>query len=91
MNEKLIGKKLLIMGANPETVSLIKKAKKMGIYTIVTDNNPDAYAKKFADQAENVNAVDVDGLVQLAKYNQVDGVLVRALKGDRSDEDGKNG
>ncbi len=69
-------KKVLIMGANPETVSLIKKAKKMGIYTIVTDNNPDAYAKKFADQAENVNAVDVDGLVQLAKYNQVDGVLV---------------
>lgn len=69
-------KKLLIMGANPETVSLIKKAKELGIYTIVTDNNPNAYAKKFADQAENVNAVDVDGLVKLAKKENVDGVAV---------------
>ena len=35
-------KKVLILGANPETVSLIKRAKEMGIYTIVTDNNPKA-------------------------------------------------
>ena len=69
-------KKVLIMGANPETVSLIKKAKEMGIYTIVTDNDPKAFAKKYADQAENVNAVDVDGLVELAKREKVDGVLV---------------
>ena len=69
-------KRLLIMGANPETVSLIKKAKEMGIYTIVTDNNPDAYAKKYADQAENVNAVDVEGLVELPKREAVDGVVV---------------
>lgn len=69
-------KKVLILGANPETVSLIKKAKEMGIYTIVTDNNPDAYAKKFADQAENVNAVDVGALEILARENNVDGILV---------------
>lgn len=70
------GKKLLIMGANPETVSLIKKAKELGIYTIVTDNNPNAYAKQFADKACNVNAMDVDGLVELAKSENVDGVAV---------------
>lgn len=69
-------KKLLVMGANPETVSLILKAKEMGYYTIVTDYNPDAYAKAFADEAANVNAVDVDGLVALAKEKQVDGVVV---------------
>lgn len=68
--------KVLIMGANPETVSLILKAKEMGLYTIVTDNNPMAYAKRFADQAENVNAVDVEGLVNLARHEKVDGVLV---------------
>lgn len=69
-------KKILIMGANPETVSLIKKAQEMGLYTIVTDNNPNAYAKKYADQAENINAVDVDELVKLAIREQVSGVLV---------------
>ena len=30
-------KKLLIIGANPETISLIEKAKPMGIKTYVTD------------------------------------------------------
>jgi formate-dependent phosphoribosylglycinamide formyltransferase (GAR transformylase) len=48
----------------------------MGIYTIVTDYDPNAYAKQFADQAENVNAIDVDALVELAKKERVDGVLV---------------
>lgn len=69
-------KKVLIMGANPETVSLILKAKEMGLYTIVTDYDPSAYAKQFADQAENVNAIDVDALVELAQREQVSGVLV---------------
>ncbi len=69
-------KKVLILGANPETVSLIEKAKDMGLYTIVTDNNPNAYAKKFADKAVDINAVDVDGLVKLAREERVTGVLV---------------
>lgn len=69
-------KKLLILGANPETVSLIKKAKEMGFYTIVTDNNPNAFAKLFADQPENVDATDIDSLVKLAKRERVDGILV---------------
>lgn len=68
--------KVLILGANPETVSLIKRAKERGLYTIVTDNNPNAYAKKFADQAENIDALDVDALVYLAKRERVAGVLV---------------
>lgn len=69
-------KKLLILGANPETVSLILKAKEMGYYTIVTDYDPNAYAKQFADEAANINATDVDNLVDLAVKKQVDGVLV---------------
>ena len=69
-------KKLLILGANPETVSLVLKAREMGIYTIVTDYDPGAFAKKYADQAENVNAVDVDALVELARREKVDGVVV---------------
>lgn len=69
-------KKILIMGANPETISLIKKAKDMGLYTIVTDYDPNAYAKQFADESANVDAVDVDGLVALAKEKNVSGVVV---------------
>ena len=64
MSEK---KKLLILGANPETVSLIKKVNEMGYYTIVTDYDPKAYAKQFASKAYNVDAADVDKIVEIAK------------------------
>ena len=69
-------KKVLILGANPETVSLVKKAQQMGLFTIVTDNNPNAFAKKYADMAININAVDVDALEEFARRESVDGVLV---------------
>lgn len=69
-------KKILIIGANPETISLIQKAKDMGLKTYVTDNNPDAYAKKFADVPCNIDGMDVDGLVDFVKKENIDAVLV---------------
>ena len=69
-------KKILILGANPETAALVQKAKEMGIYTIVTDYLPDSYAKKYADKAYNIDGLDVDGLVNLVKEEKIDGVMV---------------
>lgn len=69
-------KKILIIGANPETISLIKKANAMGITTYVTDYNPEAFAKKFCDVPCNVDGMDVDGLVKLVKDENIDAVLV---------------
>jgi biotin carboxylase len=69
-------KKLLILGANPETIRLINTAKAMGIYTIVTDPDPNAPAKKVADKGININGMDVDGLVKFCLEEKVDGVLV---------------
>ena len=72
----LKGKKLLILGANPETAGLVLKANEMGIYTIVTDYDPHAYAKEYACKALNINAVDLDALYSYAKKEKIDGVLV---------------
>jgi len=69
-------KKLLILGANPETIPLIETAKSMGVYTIVTDPDPQAPAKKFADMGININGMDVDGMVEFCKQEKVNGVLV---------------
>ena len=41
----LNGKKLLILGGNPETGVLVEKANDLGIITIVIDPNPEAPAK----------------------------------------------
>lgn len=75
MNQ-VAGKKLLILGANPETTALVLTAKEMGVYTIVTDFDPQADAKKYADKSYDVDAINVEKLVALAKQEQVDGVLV---------------
>ncbi len=74
--EEITMKKLLIIGANPETISLIEKAKLMGLKTYVTDYNKITYAKKFADVPCCVDGMDVDGLVELVKKENIDGVLV---------------
>lgn len=70
------GKKLLILGANPETAGLVQKANEMGIHTIVTDYDPRAYAKQFASEPINIDAVDVDALYEYVVENNVDAVMV---------------
>lgn len=70
------GKKLLILGGNPETVPLVDVAHSMGVKTIVASSVPDEAAKKAAWMASDVDGMDVPGLVALAREQQVDGVLV---------------
>lgn len=72
----LVGKKLLILGANPETIPLVQVANKMGVKTIVTSNVPNDAAKKYAWKSCDVDGMHVSGLVALANEEKVDGVLV---------------
>lgn len=74
--KNLQGKKLLILGANPETIPLVETANAMGIKTLVTSNCPEDTAKKVAWKSFDVDGLDVPGLVALARQEQVDGVLV---------------
>ena len=76
MKSDLTGKKLLILGANPETIPLVEIANGMGVKTIVTSNIPNDAAKKVAWKASDVNGLDVSGIIALAREEQVDGVLV---------------
>lgn len=70
------GKKLLILGANPETIPLVEIANSMGVKTLVTSNRANDPAKKFAWKACDVDGMDVPGLISLANKEKVDGVLV---------------
>ena len=56
----LKGKKLLIIGATTTECDIVRYAKAAGIYTIVADYLPDSPAKKVADKAVLINALDVD-------------------------------
>ena len=74
--KKFEGKRLLIIGATSYFIDVIKEAKEMGIYTICTDYNPNAIAKKYADKSFDVNTVDYEAILRLAQDEKVDGVFV---------------
>lgn len=71
----LKGKRLLVLGGTTASYDLVKNAKEMGVYTIVTDDCEDRISKKIADEAAMVSTTDIDGLVKLAKEKNVDGVF----------------
>ena len=71
-----MSKKIIILGGNPETGVLVEVANGMGLHTIVIDPNPNAPAKKFAKESYDIDGFDIDGIVKVAKENNVDGVLV---------------
>ena len=66
----------MILGGNPETGALVDSANKLGIITIVVDPNPNSPAKKNARVNYEIDGFDEKGLIQIAKEEQVDGVLV---------------
>lgn len=70
------GKKLLILGGNPETVPLIEVAESLGVKTIVSSGRKTDYAKQFAWKSFDIDGTDVDGLYDLVLKEKIDGVLV---------------
>lgn len=73
---ELSGRKLLILGANPETTQIVLCAKELGVTTIVTDYTPGAPAKEYADISYDIDAMNTDAIVKLASEENVNGVLV---------------
>ena len=76
MKINLKNKRLLILGANQETANIVKIAQDLGVYTIVTDYNPEAPAKVIADKSYDIDAMDVESLYKMAREERVDGILV---------------
>ena len=68
-------KKLLILGGANVHCKLVRAAKEMGIYTIVTDYLTDSPAKTIADKSYMYDVYDVDGIVEMCIQEKVDGVI----------------
>ncbi len=70
-------KKLLILGGASIHVKVVRQARQMGIYTIVTDYLPvsDSPAKKEADEYWNIDINELETLVEECRKSQVDGIM----------------
>ncbi len=69
------GKRLLVLGGTSATLDLVKNAKEMGVYTIVTDYLEGGVAKELADETAMVSTADIDGLEKLVKERQANGAF----------------
>lgn len=69
------GKKLLILAGAGVHSKVVRAAKEMGIYTIVTDYLEDSPAKKIADESWMIDIMDIDSIVAKCKETGVDGVV----------------
>ncbi len=75
--ESIIGKKILILGGSALMVDPVIKAKKMGLYTIVTDWHElkKSPAKQIADEYWNISLMDYDQLAAKIKDENINGIL----------------
>lgn len=77
MNSALRGKKLVVLGGAPNESTLVRRAQELGVYVIVADYYTDrklSPAKEYADDAWDINWMDVDKMVELCEENHVDGI-----------------
>jgi biotin carboxylase len=76
MTNSLSGKRLMILGGNPETRLLVETARSHGVITWVVDPDANASAKQSANHALEIDGMDVPSIIAAARQAQVDGVLV---------------
>lgn len=66
------------MGGSAQQVIAIRKAKELGYYTVLCDYLPDNPGQYVADRYYNTSTTDVESVYQIAKDEQVDGILAYA-------------
>lgn len=68
-------KKILILGGFPQMIGIVETARRMGLWTIVADQNPASPAKAHADEALDLSTHRVDDLEAFCRREGVDGVF----------------
>lgn len=68
-------KRILILGGSQSQVQVIKEAKKMGLYTIITDYLVDNPGQYIAHESYHVSTTDKEGVLALARTLEVDGIV----------------
>lgn len=71
-------RKILLLGGSAQQVIAIKKAKELGLYTVLCDYLPDNPGQFIADKYYNISTTDIEAVYNVAKSENVDGILAYA-------------
>ena len=72
-------KKLLLLGGLRYLIPVIEATHKLGHYAITCDYLPDNIAHRYSDEYHNVNIIDKEAVLALAKELQIDGIMSFAV------------
>ena len=71
-------KRVLMLGGAMQQIPIIRQAKEMGLYVITCDYLPENPGHKLADEYHNVSTTDLEGVLELAKGLNIDGIIAYA-------------
>jgi biotin carboxylase len=71
--------RLLVLGAGPAQLGLLRAARERGVFVIACDRDPDAMGFAFADRRAIVSAEDEAAVGMLAKAERVDGLIAPGI------------
>ena len=71
-------KKIMFLGGSAQQLVAIRAAKDLGYYTVVCDYLPDNPGQYVADKFYGVSTTDVESVYEIAKTEQVNGILAYA-------------
>lgn len=71
-------RKILFLGASHTQLAPLRYAKMMGYEVFTCDNRPENPGHSMAVESFNVSTTDIDGVLELARRLQVDGVVAYA-------------
>lgn len=71
-------KKILLLGGSAQQLVAIRAAKDLGYFTIVCDYLPDNPGQYEADKFYGISTTDIDAVYEVAKTEDVDGILAYA-------------
>lgn len=74
----MIQQKILLLGGSAQQVVAIEAAKELGYYTVLCDYLSDNPGQFVADKYYNVSTTDVEAVYEIAKEEQVSGILAYA-------------
>ena len=67
--------RLLVLGAGPAQIGLLRAARGRGLFVIAVDRDPDAPGFAYADKRAVVSTEDEPGVDRLARAESVDGIV----------------
>ena len=72
-------KRLLVLGAGPAQLGLHRAARERGLFVIACDRDPTAVGFEYADRRAVVSVEDEAAISQLARAEQVDGIIAPGI------------